>query len=188
MSENFSSSRTQTWKIPLSSKNVSGRQSPDKMSAFSSLCRFHFLGGISILVVMGILWAGRPRTTRTPALEEEVLRRVEEAPGISTRAIARDISPSEWSVWRTFSSGKNYIPFMCNESSHCNLKIILDAWNLHAGTWTNRIRILRFHPPLFLQMKPFSVGKECSTNTICMSEAIPTQEVVNHVLSNNVFQ
>ena len=36
--------------------------------------------------------AGRPRTKHTPALEEEVLRQVEAAPSISTRAFTLDIS------------------------------------------------------------------------------------------------
>lgn len=50
--------------------------------------------------------AGHPRTTRSPAFEEDVLRRVEAAPGISTRAIARDIPSSQSSVWRTCQAEK----------------------------------------------------------------------------------
>ena len=44
--------------------------------------------------------------TRIPALEEEVLRRIEEVPGISSRVTALDISSSQSSVWRTFQAEK----------------------------------------------------------------------------------
>ena len=77
----------------------------------------------------------------------------------------------------------NYLKCSNNFAADC----IFHAWNLHTDTLINANRILRFCSAFFLQMKPFSVRKECLTNTLCMSGAIPIQEIVYHVLSNNVF-
>ena len=48
---------------------------------------------------------GRPRTVRTPALEERVLQRVDEEPGTSTRRIALAEHVSRNSVWRILHVG-----------------------------------------------------------------------------------
>ena len=49
---------------------------------------------------------------------------------------------------------------------HCSLKIFLGLWNLLAGTRTNVTKTWHFHPPLFLRMKIFSLGKATSINTM----------------------
>ena len=44
---------------------------------------------------------GRPRTVRTPEVEEEILAMVDQTPSTSTRRIAADVGVSHATVWRT---------------------------------------------------------------------------------------
>jgi DNA-binding Lrp family transcriptional regulator len=44
---------------------------------------------------------GRGRAKGLAAVEEEILKRVEEDPMISTRQLAREVGLSHWTVWRT---------------------------------------------------------------------------------------
>ena len=44
--------------------------------------------------------AGRPRSTRTPQFEEDVLRLLEENPSISTRKVAQTLHTSQNAVWQ----------------------------------------------------------------------------------------
>ena len=52
--------------------------------------------------------AGRPRTTRTVALEENVLNVVEEEPGTSTRKIAEVLNISNGTVWKILRENMLY--------------------------------------------------------------------------------
>ena len=61
---------------------------------------------------------------------------------------------------------KNYIHTIQNGSNLCSLKIILCARKLHLCTWTNATKTGHFHPPFFLRMKLFYLGRETSINKI----------------------
>lgn len=52
--------------------------------------------------------AGRPRTVSTPATEVDILRRVEENPGISTRRLSAQININASLIWRTLHEQQLY--------------------------------------------------------------------------------
>lgn len=127
---------------------------------------------------------GRTRMTRTPALEEEILRRVEEAPGTSTRTIARDIAASQSSVWRTL------------HREHLHPYHLQRVQSLQPEDYPGRVEFAHWYLdkcnqnpafPSFSRMKTFSVVKGSSINTMFMCGATTTHEVCAHMLPNDDF-